>query len=61
MNDLSTVQLLIHNDPPLLLKLVVLKRFLSLFLNNEASNPVHQLFQTSSLMSQMTERRRDLL
>lgn len=46
MNDLSTVQLLIHNDPPLLLKLVVLKRLLSLFLHNEASNPVHQLFQT---------------
>lgn len=46
MNDLSTVQLLIHNDPPLLLKLVVLKHLLSLFLHNEASNPVHQLFQT---------------
>lgn len=46
MNDLSTVQFLIHNDPPLLLKLVELKRLLYFFLHNETSIPAHQLFQT---------------
>lgn len=34
MNDLSTVRFLIHNDPSLLLKLVVLKCLLSFFLHN---------------------------
>lgn len=34
MNDLSTVRFLIHNDPSLLLKLVVLKCLLPFFLHN---------------------------